>query len=373
MLKDYHPIEVLLGQDGSWAVEGVPDGHMGAKKVFRFLLGQEPPPQSYTTNPLWDWFYFPPGSLTEEQRRQILSVGPINEQGSWVYKLHEVPHVDQPGQFTESFFEILKEPVFGRVVAGIVTFVLLGAAGLFWLSTRSPGSMEAGLADVVAAARTPHVSPSFADRFAVHFTDGDRFTVPFTPRDIVHRGSDTVVLAGFGESAFLIESEGVGETLGNELQMPGAALEFDTRGGVDGIYAQKPDGAWVHASVIELTKGNVAPGGEAAQIHFDEPGSFADGTRYQFAGGVERAGGDFHVFALPRIAPPYRVMVTTDDPGLHQLLGYAADRNYTVSVTGALHSLTDAETRTGTRVIGEVGPEIGLEIFRSAFVPSTGR
>ena len=369
MSKDYHPIEVLLGQDGSWAIEGVPDGRMGARRVFRFLLGQEPSPDSYETNPLWDWLYFPPGSLTPDQRRQILSRGEIKEQGTWVYKLHQVEHVDQPGKYNESFFDILKEPVFGRIVAGVLSFVLLGAAGYFWLTTRAPGPVEAGLSDVLTAAQTPHVAPSFRDRLAVHFNDGDRFTVSVTPNDVIHRGNDTIVLAGFGGGAFYIQSGGIGETLSNEFQLPGAALEFDTRGGIEGMYVQRPDGSWERASISELHRGRVEAGLDASKVRYDDPRTFTDGERYSFSGGVERSGEDFHVFALPRMAPPYRVTVTTSDPGLHELLAYAADRNYTVTVTGALAEPTDAQVRAATRVIGRVGPGIGLEIFRNAFVP----
>ncbi|MEZ4647924.1 MAG: hypothetical protein R3E97_03915 [Candidatus Eisenbacteria bacterium] len=372
MLKDYHPIEVLLGQDGSWAIEGVPDGRMGARKVFRFLLGQEPPANSYRTNPLWDWFYFPPGSLTAEQRHRLLANGVRTEQGSWTYKFHQVDHVEQPGQFTESFFDILKEPIVGRVVAGVVSFVLFATAGYFWVQTREAVAVEAGLVDVLAAAETPYVEPNFASRLAVRFSDGDRFSVPVSPKDVISRGGDSIVLAGFGDRAFFVQSEGIGETLTNEFQLPGAALEFDTRGGVEGIRAQRPDGSWNPATVIPLVKGHVSPGLDAAKIRFDDPTTFAAGERYTFSGGVERQGDGFLVFALPRLAPPYRVFVHTTDVGIEALLGYAADRSLTVDLTGVLVDVPSDEDRAATRVVGRVGSDFGLRAFRTEFVPGQG-
>ena len=372
MLKDYHPIEVLLGQDGSWAIEGVPDGRTGARKVFRFLLGQEPPANSYRTNPLWDWLYFPPGSLTTEQRSRLLANGGRTEQGSWTYKFHEVDHVDQPGQFTESFSEILREPVVGRVVAGVVSFVLFATAAYFWLQTREAVAIEAGLGDVLSAAATPYVEPKFSDRLALRFSDGDRFSVPVSPKDVLNRGGDSVVLAGFGDRAYFIRSEGIGETLMNEFQLPGAALEFDTRGGSDGIRVQRPDGSWNTAAVIPLERARVAPGLESAKIRFDDPTTFAIGERYTFSGGVEREGDGFFVFALPRLAPPFRVFVRTTDVGLGSLLGYAADRSFTVDLTGTLADVPPDEERAATRIIGSVGSDFGLRVFRTDFVPSQG-
>lgn len=375
MLKDYHPIEVVLGKDGSWAIEGVPDGHMGARRVFRFLLGQEPPENSYTTNPLWDWLYFPPGSLSAEQRARIVSMlagTKAREEGSWIYKLHEVPHVDQPGQYTESFFDILKEPWVGRVVAGTVSLVLVGAGFYFWLTTREPGPARAGLSDVLAAAATPYEAPSFADRLAVKFTDGDRFSVPIAPADILHRGSDTIILSGFG-SAFLVHSTGIGETVTNAFQFPDPALIFDTRGGLENMYVEKPDGSWGGVSILALATGAVEPGLSDQGIRHNDASTFQEGARYEFAGGIEQNGDSFVLFALPRIAPPYRVEVTTDDPALRSLLEYAATRNYTVSVIGELREVPDEETRVSTRRVGKVGPEIGVHVFRTMFVPGGGR
>lgn len=369
MTRETHPIEVLLGRDGSWVIEGVEGGQTVARRILQVLLGTDPPVNSYRTNAVWNWLYFPPGSLTPEQRTRIIGTGQAGSQ-PWTWRVREVAHVEEPGHFNESQFEVLKEPKTGKVVAGLLAFGLLVATGLFWINGRQPGPVSADLAAVLAAARTPYEAPTFGDRLATQFTDGDRFEVPITANDIIHRGNDVIILAGPAGMAYFIQAEEIGATLAGELQSPGSSLGFDTRGGSARIASRKLDGSWVAATVIPLTVGVVEPGLDPAGIRFDDAKSFELGKRYAFAGGVEVQGGDFVVFALPRIVPPYRVAVQTADPGLAALLGYIAAHNYTVVVTGTLATVEAEAARTSTKIIGHVGPDLGIQAFRSSFVPA---
>ena len=369
MLKEYHPIEVVIGADGSLAVEGVPEGRLGARKAMSYLFDQVPTENTYTTNPLWDWLYFPPETITEEQRERIRSIGLVRKEGSWVYKLHEVEHVEQPGAYTESFFEILKEPWLGRLVAGIVSVVLFVVAAYFWLSTREPSYAAGGFSDVLTAAESPYHEPRFVDRLAVKFSDGDHFGVPIQLSEVLHRGPSAVIFESSSD-AYLVRSDRIGESIVSILQLPGAALKFDTRGGKSGMFLEHADGSWKAATIHKLHTGSETAATPDREIRYTDETTFASATTYAFEGGIEKVGGDLQLYRQPRADIPYRVVLNVEDPGLAALFEYVSTRGYAVGVTGTLEELAPRERREADRVIGRTGTNVGLSFARRVFVPA---
>lgn len=368
MLKEYHPINIVIGDDGSWVVEGIPEGRLGAEKVFKFLLGEVPAAGSFKTNPLWDWVYFPAGSLTDRQRGRVKDLAPVRNEGSWVIKVHEAPSVDVPGAYAERITDFLKDSWFGRIVAGIIGLLLVGGIGLFWLNSRQPAFVDSGLSDVVAASQATYVEPTFSDRLSTQFTDGAHFNVPFVAGDVFHRTGEGVIL-GSGSTAYLILSEGVGDIVANVLQQPGAALRFDTSR--SGVRLEQPNGTWKSAMIHPLSIGN-APNAETAQsVRFDDPSTFQTGVRYVFEGGFERDGDKFVLFKLPQNQSAYRVEIAVEDPQIRSLLEYIASRNFGAQVYAELESLTPREARMETRVIGRAGSDLGIGFARHVFVPKS--
>ncbi len=368
MALEFHPIEVVLGDDGSCAIEGVPEGRVGAKRTLTFLFGEVPTEGTYATNPLWDWLYFPPGSITSEQRSRIVDIGPIREVGSCVYKLHEVPHVEQPGAYTESFFEILKEPWVGRVVAGVVSIVLFAVAAVFWINTREPGYAQGSLSDVIAASETPYTAPRFVDRLAIDFADGDHLSIPISVSDVLHRGPAAVVFDGGSRNAYLVKSGRLGETVANILQYPGPALRFDTSRGPDHILLERADGTWGEATLYVLHIGPALEGVHDREIRYNDDTTFAAGTTYAFEGGIESSEGNMLLYRRPRANIPYKVALDVDDPGLSALFEYLSSRNYAVTIVADLEGLRSEDEREGNRVIGHTGTNLALSFARRTFV-----
>lgn len=377
-LKEFHPIEVLIGADGSCAIEGIPGGRKGAEEIVAQLLGRFPEPETYATNAVWDWFYFKPGSLDEATRGRLRALGPLHqdEDHDVVYKVHDVPHVERPGAYVGHMFEIHKEPIAGKVVAGVLAVAVAVAAVVFGIKFRQPGYVQVGFGDVLAAAATPYAAPTLMDRFAVNFGDGDHLSVPISPQDILHRGTHGFILKSGGD-AYLIRGDGVGGALAELFNSLETELRFDTSRGPQGaILMAKADGTQAAVTLHPLRTTDLPRSEPDGAIRFDKKDSVIEGTRYAFSGGLSAEGSRLMLYGLPQNNPTYRIGLNVEDAGLRALLDYAAASRYGVVVHGALSGLPpwteDGKPglRQNERWIGTVGPDMVVEFSKKAFVAS---
>ena len=375
-LKQFHPVEILIGEDGSCAIEGIPGGRKGAEDIVSALLGTFPEQGTFVTNAVWDWFYFKPGSLDEAARARLHQFAPLHqdEARDVVYKVHDVPHVERPGAYTERMFDIHEEPKTGKIVAGGLAVVVVIAALFFGAKFRQPADQEAGFGDVLAAAATPFEAPGFLDRLKPNFGDGDHLKVPVQARDILHRGTHGFILKSGGD-AYLVQGNGVGGALAELFNALEDHLRFNTAQGPSGpTFMSKADGTQVAVTLNKLATADLPRSETDALIRFDKLDSVTAGTRYAFSGGVSVEGSDLVLTRLPQNNPAYRLGLNVTDPNLRALLKYASESRYGVVVHASLEEVAPWRTDDGKpgprqteRWLGTVGPDVIVEFSKNAF------
>jgi hypothetical protein len=255
-------------------------------------------------------------------------------------------------------------------VAPIVGVVVLAALGYFLVSSREPAPVEVGIGEMLALAGQPIPAASFLDRLSPDFQDGRRFKVVLGPRTLLLKRPDGVIVTGGANETFLVEADGIGNTVSQTIQSFENQLLFE-RGSMPGqLTLRTNEGRLVHATITPLAKvPSFAPGTTDSKIRHDDPPTFAAGTRYAFEGGVAVRGDRIYLYHLPETNPPYRVELATSDPGLRRFLEYAARSRYAIVATATLDPIDpqDAAGARDLRLIGRTGEDLVVSVSQSHF------
>jgi hypothetical protein len=366
------PVEVIVGADGSWVVENVSGGKPGASEALQVLLGKMPEEGSFQTNAVWDWVYFPPGSLSDADRKRLLGFGSTHVEGRFSYHFREAPHVERPGAYAASMRSIHEEASSssGKIIAAVLVLGALLVLAYIGLNGRSPAYLEGDFDGVLDASSSPHRPPGFAARLSPRFSDGDHFRIALRGDEMLHRGTNGAIVGVGSRNAYLLEGNGIGSILANILQSPDQALLFDTtRGPKSAPLLQTATGSVVAVNMQRLALGQKPEAESDYGILYNKKGTFQQGTVYAFSGALELKNGSFYLFHLPEANPAYRVEVVPQGAGMRALLAYLARSRFAVKVYGTLDSVTDpkSDARKNDRVIGAVGDNFILGLANGLY------
>jgi hypothetical protein len=366
-------IDLMLGEDGSWAIEGIPGGRHGAEDLLKQLLGDMPADGTYETDVMWDWIYFPSGSLKDPLRSRLHSLQTSDPRGPIVYKVHDAPHVERPGAFVEAYapMHAADGSKATRVAVSLIVVVLLAVMAFFFMRGRTPGFVEGSFDDVVRSATAAPEPTGFTDRLALEFTDGRHFTVPLTRSSVLHKGPNAAIFAE-GSQAYLVESPSIGSLLNAVMESGINEVRFDTSFRAGDVRMVSLDGQLRPArfAAFAVATPQALTGNSDVRIRFDDPRSFAAGVRYAFDGGIVADGDRWLLTHLPLENPPYQVELRASDPGLGELLAYVAKSRFRATVTATL-----AEVRTkadgNDRVIGATADDLVVTFSNRSYTSPT--